>query len=170
MIDYGIWGLACPPRTGGQWVAAAAALCGFTPAPGGDLHTPPPVGYAGFVATTVRHPARLLASTYANGSPLRDAAHFEDRLASFLACYANQTPGQLWKNHLLFNASTVIKTEMLMHSVIDLFRTLGVGHAGIEQIRKLPHTNAGRAIPITIKQQQMIVRAESDYCEAYDYW
>lgn len=170
MIDYGTWGICCPPRMGGGWMARAACLGGFTAAPGGDITASPPAGYTGFVVTLVRHPATWLPSFHAARSMPRPAWCQHEDLIAFVEDCCRLLPGKIWETHVGYKAATVIRMEDLPWAGVEFFSSLGVGRAGLDQIRNLRPTNPGPPAYLPSPLRAKVIAAEPEYCEAYQYW
>lgn len=163
MLDYGLFGLVVPPRCGGAWFAAAAAALGFTAAKGGNIRLPPPDGYTGQVVTLVRHPVPWTCSLIMSNDP---TAHLESAVMRHTATYGNALMAYVKQTQ----ATTVIRLEAIRPSACEFFGMMGVDRLDLKKILHIPPTNPQPYRPVTAAMWAAILAAESELCEAYDYW
>lgn len=181
MIIYDKFVFASPPRTGSSWFMAAAEMSGMKKLEGVLPHHPPPAKHDGFVVSIVRHPYEWLISYYRAlggseiGVPEVDVLAHCGRLArntdEFLQLYLTNHRGCVGKIFDVYAAATVYRVEDFPWCALELFHACGADMQQLSKAAKIEIQNHHEYIPEALdpKIRTMVMRAERDFCQRYDY-
>lgn len=174
---------AAAPRTGVEWFTQAATLAGFA-LQGGNAHVPPPQDHNALVVTVVRHPYDWLVSLFMECKSKRRevgnlfvdglitmAGNYCITLDDFIRAYITYCPGEVGLMFDSYNASTVMRLEDQPFAACDFFDPFGVDVDRLIAIEALPPCNCRVGLPVlpNFNLRSLVVRAEREFCQRYDY-
>ena len=182
MIDFGLFRLSAPPRTGLGWVIAAMARGGLKPLSGSNYPFTPPVvpDTSRITISLVRHPCTWLESFHEHWrgkffehQPLREISDLPgdtpDEFARTIATYHH---GAVWQLYRSYNADVCLRVEDFPWALVSLLESLGV-----EEEKLLPVMRFGketwrpqRKTNLSASVQREVYRSETDVLDHFGYY
>lgn len=180
MVDYSLFQLACPPRTGTTWMLHAAAIAGLGSRSKAAAHQPHNGQSRGLRVCTVRHPCTWLASYWTVLYPGFTGVDIVDRFAKlrgdtfdqFVRSYLSRIPGAIGEMFFSYNADSYVRLEDLPWSFVDLLASSGVPQSMRERCISITRMNSGISPKPDWNKvlHRRVIESERDMCDLFDYW
>ncbi len=179
-VDFGLFRLSAPPRTGLGWVIPALAHCGIKPLGGTNYpFTPPARDTSRITVSLVRHPCTWLESFHENcrgkffeHKPLREIADVGGESPDeFARTIALVDPGAVWKLYQSYNADVCLKVEDMPWCLTTLLESLGVEDEKLLAIKHFGKTTwrPARTTNLSASVWREVYRSEISVLEHFGY-
>lgn len=179
-IDFGLFRLSAPPRTGMGWMIPALVRCGIKTIGGTNYpFTPPSQDPSRITVSLVRHPCTWLESFHEHWRG-RFFEHFplcsisEVRGESpdeFARSIAISHPGAVWKLYQSYNADVCLKVEDMPWALFTLLESLRVEDEKLLAIKQFGKTTwrPARKTNLAASVRREVYRSEISVLEHFGY-
>ena len=183
MIKFDGFALAIPRRAAAGWMlnafiqAGAVARVYYEP-----IYQPPNIGFGGYVLGCVRHPYRWLRSYFDSvieltGVPeidvfMGDKEESKGNFVEFIGLATGRHAGGVGRMFGVYRTSTVVRTEDLPWAAVEFLESVGAPRPRSVVSLRPSHATIRRMDDpkIDAELRRQVFRAESEFCEQYEYW
>ena len=184
-VRYDQFRFASVPRSGTTWFLAACEEAGLGKRYKATVHEPFNASDGNiFKLSLIRHPYNWLVSYFKaiapgmTGVPVVDKLSFsvdgwytEGDFPSFVSLYLNECPGQVGRIFESYGADSYLRIEDMPWAATEFFASLGIEPWLRNRCRSMAPTNTSKGIIYKDpKLYQLVMEAEKEMCERYDYY
>ena len=178
MIHYDNFQYATPPQTASEFVVRCFDLCGLSRGQAlSDVKYPPSDSWDGYVLSTVRHPYYWLHSFWHQSDIVHGIADLDEltRIArihfsanSFIVDVAERFKGFVGSIYESYKSDTILRVEDFPYNLLSFMHMMELPGASSIQLSALNDYKRSY-VPVDERVKKLIVVAEYDFCERYDY-
>ena len=184
-VRYDQFRFASIPRSGTTWFLQACEEAGLGKKYKATVHEPFNDSDGGiFKLSLIRHPYDWLVSYFKaiapgmTGIPVIDKLKFpseewytEYDFASFVNLYLSECPGQVGRIFESYGADSYLRIEDMPWAATEFFASLGIPPHKRNRCRMISPVNTSKGhIPKNPTLYRLVMEAEKEMCERYDYY